>query len=65
MLIWVLIAIYLLILLIEIPSLVKRHLYKELMVFGAFFLTGVYMSLAFFYQWPLAGPIEALSRYFS
>ncbi len=61
--IWILIAIYLLIILIEVPGLLKKRLYAELKVFIAVFIIGLYMGLAFFYQWPLAGPFEALTTY--
>ncbi len=60
---WILIVIYLLILLIEVPGLLKKQLYKELMIFMGFFIIGLYMGVAFFYHWPLLAPFEALTTY--
>lgn len=59
----ILIAIYLLILLIEIPGLLIKKQYKECTVFMIFFTIGLYMGLAFIYQWPLLAPFEALMMY--
>lgn len=59
----ILIIIYLLILLIEIPGLIVQKQYKEIIVFMGFFAISLYMGLAFFYQWPLTGPFEALLTY--
>lgn len=57
------ITIYIVIFLAEVPGLVYRKYYKELFVFIIVFLTGVYMSLAFYYQWPLAAPFQAITTY--
>ncbi len=59
----ILIAIYIVILLIEVPGLLKKRLYPELMVFMALFLIGLYMGLAYSFQWPLGAPFEALAIY--
>lgn len=61
--IWILIAVYLLIILIEVPGLLNKHLYAELKVFMVMFGIGLYMGLAYFYQWPLTAPFEALTAY--
>lgn len=61
--IWILMAIYLLIIIIEVPTLLRKQLYKELTAFMVLFLIGFYMGLAFFLQWPLSAPFEALSAY--
>jgi len=58
-----LIAIYFLILLMEVPGLLKKRLYPELAVFMALFLIGLYMGLAYSFQWPLGAPFEALVIY--
>lgn len=55
-----LIIIYLLILLMEIPGLMVKKQHKELLVFMVFFSISLYMGLAFFYRWPLSGPFESL-----
>lgn len=59
----ILIAIYLLILLIEIPGLIVKKQYKELIVFGVFYSISLYMGLAFYFHWPLDGPFKSLMLY--
>lgn len=61
--VWLLIIVYLLILLIEIPGLIVKNQHKELLVFMIFFSISLYMGLAFFYRWPLSGPFESLLTY--
>ncbi len=61
--IWVLVVIYFLIIFIEVPPLVKKRMYPELGVFFAVFVIALYMSLAFYYEWPLIGPFDALIKY--
>ena len=56
-------AIYLLIILIEIPGLIKKQLYVEFKALMVLFGIGLYMGLAYFYQWPLTAPFEALTTY--
>jgi len=58
-----LIAVYVTILGLELPSLLKRKTRLELWTFTAYFLIGLYMSLAFYYNWPLIGPFQALVNY--
>ncbi len=53
---WILIALYLTIIFLEVPSLVKNHLHKEIVVFGVLFIMGAYMTLAQLYEWPLPNP---------
>jgi hypothetical protein len=53
---WVLLALYSAIVYVEVPSLVKNRMYKELGVFGLVFIIGVYMTLAQLYEWPLPNP---------
>ncbi len=55
-----LIAIWLIIIMIELPSLIKKSLYREVLLFTVLFAAGVYMSLAQFYDWPLYNPLEPL-----
>lgn len=60
--IWISI-IYLLIIIVEVPGLLRKRQYKELTAFMVVFLIGLYMGLAFFLQWPLIAPFEALTTY--
>lgn len=61
--IWILLIIYGLVLLIEGPGLLKKKMKREAAVFLAFYAIGLYFSLAFHYDWPLAQPFEALSSF--
>lgn len=60
-----LILIYILIILLEVPSLIKKQMKRELCVFSLLFLVALYMGLAQFYGWPLPNPfapwIKAIS----
>jgi hypothetical protein len=55
-----LITIWLIIIMIELPLLVKKSLYREVLLFTVLFAAGLYMSLAQFYDWPLYNPLEPL-----
>jgi peptidoglycan/LPS O-acetylase OafA/YrhL len=48
------------ILLIELPGLIKNRLYREIWVFSLLFLIGAYMAFAQLYQWPLPNPLADL-----
>ena len=60
---WLLLTINLLVLIIEVPTLIKNQMYKELGVFTVLFAIGLYVSLAFNYNWPLKEPFNALMAY--
>ncbi len=55
-----LIAIYALILASELPNLIKKRWYKEIMVFSILFLISVYMGMVQFYHWPFYNPLDTL-----
>lgn len=61
--IWILAALYILIILLEVPSLLKNRMYPELGAFTALFAVALYMGLAFYYEWPLTGLFKALMSY--
>lgn len=63
MMIWILMVIYLLIIILEVPGLLRKHQYRELTAFMVVFVIALYMGLAFLWQWPLRAPFEALSTY--
>jgi hypothetical protein len=48
------------ILLIELPGLIKNQLYREIWVFSFLFLIGTYLACAQLYQWPLPNPLAEL-----
>ncbi|MEA4924795.1 MAG: hypothetical protein VB084_05725 [Syntrophomonadaceae bacterium] len=58
--IMLLVAIYALILVSELPSLIKNRWYKEIMVFSILFLISVYMGMVQFYHWPFYNPLDTL-----
>lgn len=60
----ILIAIFILILFMELPELIRKKLYKEVAVFMGFYVIGIYLSIAFFYNWPLYNPFEAFVNIF-
>jgi hypothetical protein len=51
-----LITIWLIIIILELPLLIKKSLYREVLLFTVLFAAGVYMSLAQFYDWPFYIP---------
>lgn len=61
--IWILIVIFILIMITEVPGLLKQQQYKELTAFMMVFIIGLYMGLAFFLHWPLVAPFEAIITY--
>lgn len=60
--IWILVVIYVLIIVLEVPPLMKNRMYHELGAFVIVFAIGLYMSLAFYYEWPLSGFFEAIIK---
>ena len=57
---FLLVIIYLLILAIELPPLVKNRWYKEIGVFAVLFLCALYMGMVQFYHWPMYNPWDHL-----
>ncbi|NLV21209.1 MAG: hypothetical protein GXY49_04380 [Syntrophomonadaceae bacterium] len=62
--IWIYIALCLLILIIEVPGLIKQQHYRDLYVFMFLLVIGFFMGLAFFLKWPLFAPFAAMTSYF-
>lgn len=63
--IFLLISIFLIIILIDVPPLVKQKMYKELAAFTVLFLIGVIYSLGQFYGWDLPNPARGLQNLFT
>jgi hypothetical protein len=55
-----LIIIYLAIIDLEVPILMREGRGKELLVFTLFFLPGVYLSLAQYFGWSIPNPLSGL-----
>ncbi len=62
--IFLLIAIFIIIILIDVPPLVKKKMYKELAAFTVLFLIGAVYSLGQFYGWALPNPVKGLQVLF-
>jgi hypothetical protein len=60
MLLLLVIILYIIILWIELPRLIKKRWYKEMIVFGVLFVMAVFLSLAQYYQLPLFNPFTAI-----
>lgn len=58
--IWLLVAIYLMMVVFELPALIKNRWYKEIAVFSVLFIISVYMGMVQFYDWPFYNPIRTL-----
>lgn len=56
----ILIFIFILILALELPTLLRQGHYRALVVFSFFYLAGVYLGLAQFYGWNVYNPFETL-----
>lgn len=59
-----LVAIFVIIILIDVPPLVKQRMYKELAAFVVLFLIGAIYSLGQFYGWSLPNPARGLQILF-
>lgn len=60
---WLLLLINLTILMLELPALLKNQRRTELAVFTVLFVIGLYFSLAFYFNWPLKEPFNAITAY--
>ena len=56
----VLIVVYIVIIIMEVPALIKNGWRRELLIFSLVFVLGVYLSLAQYYRWPLANPLQSM-----
>lgn len=56
----ILILLFILILVLEVPALLRSKEYKSVVVFFFFYILGVYMGLAQFYGWPIYNPLTSL-----
>ncbi len=65
MLIILLVAVFILILGLELPALIKQKLYKEIAVFAVVYVIGVVMAVINFYNLPVLNPFEALATFLS
>ncbi len=55
-----LILVYLVIIILEVPSMIRNGWRKELLIFSLVFILGIYLTLAQYYQWPLVNPLQAM-----
>lgn len=54
-----LIGLYVFVIVLEVPGLIKNRMLKELAVFSVFFALAVYLSLAQLYHWYLPNPFQS------
>ncbi len=54
-----LLLIYLIIIAWEVPDLLQEKMYRELGLFTAVLILGIYLSLSQFYDWPLYNPLSS------
>ncbi|ADI01080.1 MAG TPA: hypothetical protein GXX39_09645 [Syntrophothermus lipocalidus] len=59
-----LILLFLVIILIDVPPLLRDKMYRELAVFSVLMAIAVLYSLGQFYNWPLPNPVRALETVF-
>lgn len=57
---FLLILIFIIIILIDVPRLIKHQMYRELVAFSVLFVIGAVYSLGTFYHWPLPNPVAGL-----
>lgn len=60
-----LLVIYLTVIALEVPILLREGRRKELLVFAFLFLPGVYLSLAQYFGWSVPNPLAGLIVLFS
>lgn len=58
--IFLLIGIFIIIVVMEIPHLIKNSRYREIGIFFFFYVLGAYMSLSQLYGWALYNPLKFL-----
>ncbi|MGI5911271.1 MAG: hypothetical protein ACOX6E_01640 [Syntrophomonadaceae bacterium] len=58
----VLISLFIIIIALEVPGLLRHGQYRSLLVFSGFYILGVYLALAQFYGWPNYNPFYALGN---
>jgi predicted membrane channel-forming protein YqfA (hemolysin III family) len=47
---------------LDIPSLTRQGLYKDIAVYSLFMLTAIYLAMVQFYHWPFINPLVELAR---
>lgn len=62
---YLLIAVFLLILILELPGLVKRKRVRDLMAFLLVYSICIYLGLAQFFDWPMYIPLKAGADFLS
>ncbi len=56
----ILILIFVVIVALEVPALIKQRQYRGLVVFMSFYLLGVYLGLAQYYGWAIYNPFTII-----
>ncbi|NLB18970.1 MAG: hypothetical protein GX825_09645 [Syntrophomonadaceae bacterium] len=58
--IWILVFIYILILALELPALLRDRWYKEIAVFAVLFTISVYLGMVQIYDWPFYNIMDTI-----
>jgi hypothetical protein len=56
----ILISIFIVIVALEVPNLVRQRHYRGLLVFAFFYIVGVYLGLAQYYGWIIYNPFTII-----
>ena len=59
-----LVMLFVTIILIDVPPLLRDKMYRELAVFSVLMAVAILYSLGQFYNWPLPNPVRALQMVF-
>lgn len=59
-----LLFVFSIIIIIEVPELVKNRMWRELLVFSVLLLTGMLYSIGQIYEWPLPNPTGKMEYMF-
>lgn len=57
-------AVFLVIILLQVPPLVKKGLWKELLVYSVILTLGILYSIGQVYHWPLPNPTKRMEYLF-
>lgn len=48
--------------LLDVPTLIRQHAYKDLAVFTVFLLAAIYVAMVQLYDWPFYNPLLVIAE---